>query len=71
LRHWAEAARVISRYMLNRAVNSAVRIVFFHLESNSYRLSQKVTSSKYLLNNSTVFMAPHFCGFWCRSFSTW
>jgi len=55
LRNWAEAARVISRYMLNRAVNSAVRIVFFHFESNSYRPSQKVTSSKYLLNKFNCF----------------
>jgi len=33
--------------------------------------ASKVTSSKYFLNKFNRFMAPHCCGFCCRSFSTW
>ena len=55
-------------------VASAVRIVFFfsfRIESNSYRWSQKSPVVSTCEINLTVFMAPPYCGFCCRSFSTW
>ena len=50
---------------------SAVRTVFFSLWIEQLSSVSKVTSSKYLLNKFNCFMAPHCCGFCCRSFSTW